>query len=341
MVLIDVTLGDALDRLSILDIKLSKIKDPVKLSTIQVSYDTLKDCLNGSYTEYDYKILKYVNTLLFDAEDVAHSPHSCLRDHLNIKKLNTMRVNIKRYIDINNGFKSSIEQKSYNKTKGVFIGHHGYGDMILLNGAIRYASFMVDELYIFCKIEYLDNLSKMFGDCKNLFFIPCEDSMRLVVPDYLARTVTHEFISGVYLQNPLPEDYNITKHFYNDLNIPLEVMNTFFHIPYTQLESPQEPYVFVQTKCRTKDTPLDIITWDIHQKLTIDPNINQYEPGHMYHQIAEMYINKPIASYVNLMNNAEKLHLVDSCFACMAWVTRLNNVIYYDRDTGDSSKIFI
>ena len=40
------------------------------------------------------------------------------------------------------------------------------------------------------------------------------------------------------------------------------------------------------------------------------------------------------------MKNAEKLHLVDSCFACMAWVTRLNNVMYYDRDTCSESKIF-
>lgn len=341
MVLIEVSLGDALDRLSILDIKLSKISDQTKLMSIKNSYDKLKETLNGLYTEYDYTIIKYINTLLFEAEDVAHMPNSCLRDHKKIKKLNTMRVNIKRYIDIKHGFEKNIEQKSYNKTVGLFVGHHGYGDMILLNGAIRYSSFMVDELHVFCKVEYLDNLKNMFSDCTNIYFITCEDSTQLVIPEYLSRTVTHEFISGVYLQNPLPEDYNITRHFYNDLNIPLEVMYTFFHIPYEQLEIPEEPYVFIQTKCRTKDQPLDIITWNLDEKLTIDPNINQYEHGHMYYHIAERYVNKPISSYVELIKNAKQLHLVDSCFACMAWVLRIKNVTYYDRDTCNQSNIFV
>lgn len=341
MVVIDVTLGDALDRLSILDIKLAKIHDPNKLESIRNSYEILKDSLRGLYTDYDFRILRYVNNLLFEAEEIAHRVNSTLSDHVKIKKLNTMRVNIKRYIDSKCGYKQNIEQKSYSKKIGLFVGHRGYGDMILLNGAIRHAYFMVDELYVFCHNEYLDNLEKMFSDCQGIKFLPTDDTMTLLVPDDLARTATHEFISGVYLQNPLPEDYNITKHFYTDLGIPLSVMYDFFHIPYEQLEPPEQPYVFVQTKCRTKQDPLEIINWDKNYALTLDPNVNHYEPGHKYYEIADSYVNKPIASYVNLIKNAESLHLVDSCFACMAWVLKCKNTRYYDRDTLGTSKIFV
>lgn len=338
MVLIDVTLGDALDRLSILDIKLDRIKDSSKLPSIKNSYIELKEKVSGLYTEYDYKIIKYTNNVLFDVVDLAYSATCCLEDHLNIQKFNTMRVNVKRYIDINHDYVKTIEQKSYNKTTGIFVGHHGYGDMILLNGAIRYSSFIVDELYVFCKNEYLENLKLMFYDQPNIRFIPCKDSMVLEVPSDLK--FTHQFVCGVYKHNPLPDGYNITKHFYAELNIPIDVMYEFFHIPYEQLEVPEEPYVFVQT-VSSSSTKNEIVQWDKNNALTIDPNVNHYDINHKYYEIAEKYVNKPIASYVNILKNAKSLHLIDSCFACMAWVLKLENVKYYDRDTMGTSKIFI
>ena len=338
MVKIEVSLGDALDRLSILDIKTKKIVDAEKLEHVVATKAQLDRDLSAYTDPYGYNILRYINEKLYDAETIPHSTTSTLQDHKKIKFLNTMRVNAKRYIDSKDN-SSTIEQKSYTKKIGLFIGHHGYGDVILLNGAIRYASLQVDELYVFCKEQYLVNLMLMFSDSQTIKFLPCRDSMALEIPDTLGHTFTHEFISGVYLNNPPRPGYNITRDFYKDMSIPIDVMYSFFHVPEeNQLVPPEQPYIFMQTK--SSQGTVSFVDWDINEILTIDPNINQYEENHKFYDIAQKYIDQPIAWYVNLIKGAKEIHVVDSCFACMAWVLDLQDVKYYDRDTLNYSTIF-
>ena len=73
-ILVEVSVGELLDKISILEIKQEKIKDPNKLKFIKVEYSILKEQLNTkvkSTGEIDklYKSLKEINSKLWIIED--------------------------------------------------------------------------------------------------------------------------------------------------------------------------------------------------------------------------------------------------------------------------------
>lgn len=71
MVNVPVSIGELLDKLSILEIKSSKIKDPVKLSFVINEKKILEDVLKKLHIEKSdfYQELLKVNALLWDIED--------------------------------------------------------------------------------------------------------------------------------------------------------------------------------------------------------------------------------------------------------------------------------
>ena len=73
-ILVEVSVGELLDKISILEIKQEKIKDPVKLKFINNEYLILKKQLDENITLNDqlkklYEELKAINTKLWDIED--------------------------------------------------------------------------------------------------------------------------------------------------------------------------------------------------------------------------------------------------------------------------------
>ena len=73
-ILVEVSVGELLDKISILEIKSEKIKDPEKLNFINDEYKILKDQLetnikNNSEIESLYNSLKEINTKLWVIED--------------------------------------------------------------------------------------------------------------------------------------------------------------------------------------------------------------------------------------------------------------------------------
>ena len=73
-ILVEVSVGELLDKISILEIKSVKIKDPEKLNFIYDEYKNLKDQLNNNIKNYNeienlYKSLKEINSKLWLIED--------------------------------------------------------------------------------------------------------------------------------------------------------------------------------------------------------------------------------------------------------------------------------
>ena len=73
-ILVEVSVGELLDKISILEIKKEKIKDPEKLKFIDNEYNVLKAQLNQSIKNDDkldalFKSLKEINSKLWDIED--------------------------------------------------------------------------------------------------------------------------------------------------------------------------------------------------------------------------------------------------------------------------------
>ena len=125
-ILVEVSVGELLDKLTILEIKKDKIKDAEKLKFINLEYDSLKEQYDKN-VKVDEKIkslfseLKEINAKLWDIED---NKRQCEKDakfddHFillsrEIHFLNDKRASIK--LEINNHTGSKIKEiKEYTK----------------------------------------------------------------------------------------------------------------------------------------------------------------------------------------------------------------------------------
>ena len=125
-ILVEVSVGELLDKLTILEIKKDKIKDTGKLNFINLEYDSLKEQYDKN-VKIDEKIkslfseLKEINAKLWDIEDNKRQceKDSKFGDHFillsrEIHFLNDKRASIK--LEINNHTGSKIKEiKEYTK----------------------------------------------------------------------------------------------------------------------------------------------------------------------------------------------------------------------------------
>ena len=119
-ILVEVSVGELLDKLSILEIKKDRIKDPNKLNFINEEYVILKDQFEKSVKIDDklndlFKILKDINNKLWDIENEKRLCEKnsdfgevFIKTSRDIHFLNDKRGNIK--LEINNYTGSNIKE---------------------------------------------------------------------------------------------------------------------------------------------------------------------------------------------------------------------------------------
>mgnify|MGYP001200282793 CR=1 FL=1 len=119
-IIVEVSIGELLDKISILEIKQKKIKDPEKLKFISNEHSILKNQLENNVKSDDkliklYQSLKEINAKLWDIED---DKRQCEKDKdfgekfiklsRDVHFLNDDRAKIK--LEINNHTGSSIKE---------------------------------------------------------------------------------------------------------------------------------------------------------------------------------------------------------------------------------------
>lgn len=345
---LEVSVGEGIDKLTILDIKLDKIKNEDKRLACKKEYDAIYPTLEQTLKKckFLYSCLKYINLQIWNLQDDVREHGKTVPNLLEqILDLNDMRFRVKKRI--NQIAHSSLhEQKGYSDKVGLFVGHMGMGDLINLNGAIRYASLCVDHLFVVCRKMYVANLKSMIGDDTNIEIIECEDHVNDVYSikkkrEINGRTLTNWFISGNWL-DPNRELIELPKPFYSDLNFPYEVRHTFFHYDRKdELPVPEVPYVFVHlssANTTTSNMQIEIMK----NILVIDPSTNHYPESHEFHSIAQQYVGKPILKYGSVIENAEEIHVTDSAFYCLASLLKLKATFKrcYDRSTGNINRLY-
>ena len=320
---------------------MEKIPDPAKNAHCKREYDAVQSNLGSHIVKHNrfYNWLKYINLRIWDLQDqMREGNRYSERGFRDILDLNDMRFRVKKRINdlVNSSFQ---EQKGYSLKSGVFLTHLGLGDLINMNGAIRYAALMVDKLYVICKSRNAKNVREMFSDDSAITIVECmDDDQDLKQVIYGLPNITRNFFSGRLCGKQIsttPGD--ITVEFYDHLEFPREVKHAFayFHSN-TPLDTPGIPYVFTHssssygTQLPFKDK------WNTNEILTIDPNHNAYEPGHKWYDLAERYINRPILSYLKVIENAQELHVTDSSFYCLSCFvpTKATKKICYERLSG-------
>jgi hypothetical protein len=347
MIHLPVSIGEAIDKLTILDIKCKRIQDPERRKHCQTEYDILFRELKEHVESipFYYRQLYMVNDEIWVMQDdirLRPDPQKCV----DILDKNDMRFRIKDVI--NRAANSYIrEQKGYPVRRALVIGHMGIGDHIGLIGAVRYIAMQHDETVVVCKRQYATNIASFFTDNPTikLWIVdtaytkgPSDTSAGEIV-DIDPTKFASVYRSGFYTY-PRNGFDDLPKGFYRDMGIDPEVRHTHFYVPTTQeardlymLVQNQE-YIFVQQKSSSHVT--NLVTWNIDEVLTIDPNLNVYPKEHRWHSLAQMFVNRDFLSYVSVIQNAKEVHTVDSSFYCLACYLPLKAEVKrcYARETG-------
>lgn len=248
---VPISYGEAFDKLSILELKKLKLLDEERRKKVVVEYDLLIRRLGVHFPKVAvdlYPQLLYVNGLLWEVEDrlrlleTANKWDAEFVQHAReVYVLNDRRAEVKRAID--NRLGSTIhEVKSYapyKKGKLLLLGHLGMGDMIIMNGLIRYKALFHQEVRVVVFKKYADSVRFMFRDLNNITYeeILCEADMSpnyaMVVPARLADLVEkegYEFLPlGNHGRDGLWETrgYDFAEAFYVQAGVPYEVRRRF------------------------------------------------------------------------------------------------------------------
>jgi hypothetical protein len=209
-----------------------------------------------------------------------------------------------------------------------FLTHLGLGDLIWCIGAIRFFAEKFKEVRVVCKHQYKEQFEIFFSDLDNVKpvlmnsgdtpWYHYEESRGCIIC-LSAGYVTYKYIDRSFKDYP--------DCFYDDMNVPREVRTTHFYIPkpVDSCVPPSVPYIFVVEKWSASTH--EIFNTLNTNLLVIDPNKNHYELGHPFHDEAEKFLNQvSIAHYMDVIQNAEEIHGVDSSILCLAAQLDLSRV---------------
>ena len=319
-ILLEISLGEALDKLSILEIKIAKINDE-RNAECKKEYETIYEKLS-KYIErfpYHYRILKEINTVLWDLEDTFNNSEV----FKNIKIQNGRRFRMKS--KINNLANSNLkEQKSYKKSKAYVYTHLGLGDHFWMNGSIRLLATCYDEVMVVCKKNNEAVVRAMYVDDSCITFHIIDDDSQLfpfsIKKYHLIDQGFDVYSCGYHTDDPKIYDFPLS--FYDDMKMPRSVRTSYFYVPsFTEARELYNkipmPYILIHQNSSQKK--IDLYTG--LQKanpttLILDINQDNYEVNHKYHNIAGLVVNQPMLFYKDLIENAKEIHCIESSFYC-------------------------
>jgi hypothetical protein len=321
------SIGEALDRLTILQLKLEFIQDK-RREDVQREYNDLFDLVKDYIARdpYHYEKLLLVNKIMWQIQDVLHEGKANDKEHEYqlMKELavqNQRRFRIKRTLNENLGSKHR-EQKGYKGKKVFLLSHLGMGDQLFMNGAVRFYATYYDEVCLVVKMATLENVKALYKDEPAVSFHVINDDAEISPKfgcslDVFQKTVQgYDGIAlcGFHTDGSQMDQFPF--NFYSDMGLPKEILTQWSHLPSLDRKSvPSEPYVFYNNTSsnQTKKIPIDL-----EAQLVLNPAVNMYPAGHKWHQVAQEWVGLPLFEYTHLLKDATQLLMVDSSFFCMA-----------------------
>ena len=169
-----------------------------------------------------------------------------------------------------------------------------------------------------------------------------------------------EQLKGGYLKSKItnkrlleykPNDKNYTvkwshlREFYHNIGLDLSIYYEYFDIPSPSTNTPKitEEYniIFAHTKASDCEIQIpDVIAKyaDDENTIIICANKNVYPSDHPRYDLANQYVNIPIAHYIDIIKRATEIHVIDSCFSCIVYPLQQTNrlsattITIYDRE---------
>jgi hypothetical protein len=331
-----VSLGEALDKLTIVDIKLQKITDEARKAHCATEFSVLEKELR-KYVDrfaYYYKLLREINLEIWDLQDNFHGkdvdPATAAAICKKILEENDRRFRVKA--KLNHAAASTLrEQKGYAEKRAFVYTHLGLGDMFWMNGAVRYLATAFDEVVVVCKEHNLKNVGPMYSDDPSIKILPIADDY-VLQPFQVRRAILEAqgftvFSCGYHTEEP--RIYEFPHSFYDDMSMARDIRTRYFHVPSFQegvdllktVRSVSQEYVIVHQQASTKRLPI----WGhiaeqmgTEQIPILDINENHYAEDHPFYTIAQVVVGKPLLHYKELLENAAEIHLLESSLYCFA-----------------------
>ena len=357
-----VSLGEALDKLTILEIKLDKIKDDRK-SDVQKEYDMLHKKLAEyiNKNEFHYHTLKRINLSIWELQDKFRYGNSKDKDKICMKIIdeNDRRFRVKNKINVSADSELK-EQKGYKPKRAFVLTHLGLGDNITSIGAVRYLSTCYDKVIMVCKERNKKNMELFYADDESIVIHPVIDDRNISPRMGFSMDAFKQITLGMdlYLAGGhcfgRPNSYDdIPYNFYRDMKINEEYFWSYFHIN-TPKEShslfekiKNHNYIFIHnTSSNGQAFTIEEVEkkLDINRKdsLIINPCKNVYTPDDDFYELAQEFLNHPLAFYGTIIIHASKVIMTDSSFLCMALnlPIKTNECYLKSRDNRDYRHLY-
>jgi hypothetical protein len=158
--LVPVSLGEVVDKYTILDIKEKRISDPDKLALIHQEKELLEPHIQNFPHKHYQRFLTEINERIWELSDeTRESPE--LSKCVELFKHNDRRFRVKNKI---NRLSLLKEQKSYSSKKVMFCGHTETGDTLINIGIVRYLSTLYAEVIVPVKDGNLQLAKTLYED---------------------------------------------------------------------------------------------------------------------------------------------------------------------------------
>jgi hypothetical protein len=238
-----------------------------------------------------------------------------------------------------------------------FLSHNGLGDNITNIGAIEFLLKFYDTIYFLCKDKYEENVKLLFSG-KRVVTVPFNHRIERPHCKHILSAVDTTkndiFISGFchtsYLKSHITEPallaygknnkyslkYDHIVQFYNDIGLDTSVYVDYFDIASNELtqkyydDIKQYKIIFLHTQGSNRNlnlSPLIHKYKDNKDYIMICADKNVYDPTHPYYAIADPYTKIKVAHYIDIIKNADLIHIINSCFSCIVYPLLLSNRI--------------
>ena len=344
-IIIETSISDALDRLSILHIKSIKITDDNKLQNINYEMELLNNKLKKHISKvvFFYNTLININTKIWELLDEAkyqnNHPAKRLELFLEQEDYNERRFRVKSKIDAI--LESNIkEQKGYKHKKAMVLGHLGMGDQFYIVGMIRYLATIYDEVLVVCKDNTQNNIKQMYSDDITIktLSVPDDNSISPAYGapiqkfneifngyrKYLLGFHQHGIRNNSYGQGKII--YDLPFSFYDDVQINYQIFWDYFHVNksensltlYNSIKDNNiSKYIFVHNTSSigevfSLDFVIDKFNIDIDNVLIVNPSVSMYESRNNNNDISNNSVDSDISN--NSIHHNNKYYNIAKSF---------------------------
>ncbi len=204
--------------------------------------------------------------------------------------------------------------------KIILYHHTGLGDHFVCNGLVNFLSEKYDSIYLPCKETNFPTVNYLYSENEvvKVFKITQDEDISV----YTFSTLISAPVIRVGFENCNPSKWD--RSFYEQLGIDFKFRYNLFNIPKKNpeivLPVPNEKYILIHNKSSFGEYDLRIES--------------------EYKKIYVEKVSDNLLSYIDLIQNAQEIHCIDSSFCCLVDGLDIPNVnlVYHDiRKTPNSS----